>query len=139
MIKRKGKRPKKSYRKQLESQVERLQRLMVIKRDGGCVLRGVLQHQCSDILQADHLLSRKYKSIFFDLRNLNCVCSSMNMQKQWDCRIFLALSKITENRSGEGTVDLLDKLSRVPSKMTILDLETLVLTYRVELKIKKMR
>jgi len=106
-IRRKRKKRKKSLRDILHSKLEKLQRLIVIQRDKKCVLQGKIQHHCTDILQADHLISRRNKSVFFDIENLNCVCSTMNRLKQWDQRIFWELAKITNGRYGDGTVNRL--------------------------------
>lgn len=128
MLRRKKRRVK-SVRKVLEEKLEKIQRLAVIRRDGGCVLRGVIEHPCCEVLQADHLISRARKSVFFDLRNLNCVCRNMNMAKRYDERILFALEKITNETHGDGTVEHLTELSRKPYSLTIFDLEQLIVDY----------
>lgn len=119
--KRKKRRPKTVLEK-LQEKLEAVQRLTIIRRDGGCVLRGVIPHTCSKVIQADHLISRSYKSIFFDLRNMNCVCSTMNGIKGrrwsgWE-RIQRELERITNDRYGPSTVDALDQETRTPSGRT---------------------
>ena len=128
------KNPKKlSYRKKLEKQLEKVQREAIIRRDGGCVFQGIFNHNCSPILQADHLISRRNASIFFKLENLNCVCSTINMIKGkgyqgWEY-IQRFLEKRIDDLYGIGTVEKLEWEKRQPSKMDIDQLENLIHKY----------
>lgn len=61
---------------QAKIRIQALLRQICIKRDGGCVLReyrGTVG-ECSDILQAEHLLTRGRSVGFGDLRNIVCLC-----------------------------------------------------------------
>ena len=127
----------KTLRAKYERILEKLQREIVIKRDGGCVLRGVYQHTCDDVLQADHLISRSKKSIFFNLKNLNCVCRTVNSVKGkhwhgWE-KIQRELERITNNRYGEFTVEQLEIMGKSAHKPDIIWLEKKILEYKKEL------
>ena len=65
-------------------------REIVILRDGGCVLRGKLGHQCSGcrkdgelILQADHLIERSNSATYADTRLIVCVCKGLHCWKHF--------------------------------------------------------
>ena len=101
----------------LMAKLERLQRLVVIKRDGGvCLLKNSVPiiNGCSNVLQADHFVTKKRGNMFtkFDLRNLNLVCSGHNMTKQWDNECSHELAKIIDIKHGPGTVDELYRIVR---------------------------
>jgi hypothetical protein len=55
--------------------IQALLRLRVIERDGGCLLRGIEGvGACSQVLQAEHLVSRANSASYGDLRNVICLC-----------------------------------------------------------------
>lgn len=66
----------------LKDDIQALLRKIVIKRDGGCVLRN--RKECGNcgwndkndnlILQAEHLVTRGSSNYFGDLRNIVCLC-----------------------------------------------------------------
>lgn len=58
---------------QLKVQIQALLRAIVIKRDGGCILRG--KGSCTEILQAEHLITRGNSATYADTRNVVCLCS----------------------------------------------------------------
>lgn len=116
-------------RKKLLKKLEKLQRLYVIRRDGSCALTHIdpLQNGCSDVLQADHLVTKKEGNMLtrFDIRNLNLLCSSHNMVKQWRTRCSRELAKIVDQRYGQGTTEYLDGIARMKTahKLSIQDIE----------------
>jgi len=117
----------------LKDKLEKVQRLTVIRRDKHCVLRDIYPHICDPVLQADHLISRSFKSIFFDLQNLNCICSNMNRQKGkhwpgWET-IQRLLEAITEERYGKGTVQMLEERKRFLKTWAMDELEGLIDDY----------
>lgn len=57
----------------LKREIQALLRAIVIKRDGGCLLRG--RGQCTEILQAEHLITRANSATFGDTRNIVCLCT----------------------------------------------------------------
>lgn len=60
----------------LKEKIQAKLREIVIKRDGGCVLREYPETgKCSDVLQAEHLISRSNTLSFADTRNIVCLCS----------------------------------------------------------------
>lgn len=59
----------------IKREIQALLRELVILRDGGCVLRFSPETgQCSDILQAEHLISRANSKFYADPRNIVCLC-----------------------------------------------------------------
>src|SRR6185437_11487175 len=68
----------------LKQEIQRLLREIVIKRDGGCILRNV--RHCggtvgSAVLQADHLITRSNSATYADSRLVTCVCRSCHYWK----------------------------------------------------------
>lgn len=57
----------------LKRQIQALLRSCIILRDGGCLLRG--HAHCTEVLQAEHLITRSNLATFADLRNLVCLCT----------------------------------------------------------------
>src|SRR3990167_2408830 len=71
--------------KELKEAIQDQLRAIVIKRDGGCVMRGRFGHTCSGfrkdgelILQADHLVSRSHSATYADERLVVCVCKGLH-------------------------------------------------------------
>lgn len=62
----------KSDTAQLKRDIQALLRAIAIKRDGGCILRG--RGGCSEVLQADHLITRANSATYGDPRNIICLC-----------------------------------------------------------------
>lgn len=65
-------------------------REVVIKRDGGCILRDFPGHNCSGyakdghlILQADHLVTRANSATYADTRLIVCICKGLHGWKKW--------------------------------------------------------
>lgn len=57
----------------IKDEIQALLRACVIKRDGGCILRG--HGNCTEVLQGEHLITRATSGYYGDLRNLVCLCS----------------------------------------------------------------
>lgn len=67
----------KSTTAELKAEIQALLRQIVIKRDGGCILRKI--RNCggdigSAVLQADHLITRSNSATYADSRLVVCVC-----------------------------------------------------------------
>jgi hypothetical protein len=63
-----------------KDRIQQLVRAIVIKRDGGCILRN--KRFCNDpVLQADHLISRSNSATYADTRLIVCVCRSCHAWK----------------------------------------------------------
>ena len=67
----------KSDTAQTKRRIQALLREIVIKRDGGCILRNI--RHCNGlpgvaVLQADHLISRANSATYADIRLVVCVC-----------------------------------------------------------------
>lgn len=76
--KKKTSRKPKNPKQVLEARADRLVREIVILRDSRCVCPPPEKGH-SDVLQPGHLITKVKKSIRWDLRNVNCQCSSCNM------------------------------------------------------------
>lgn len=57
----------------LKREIQALVRAIVIKRDGGCLLRG--HGNCTEILQGEHLITRANSATYGDTRNVICLCT----------------------------------------------------------------
>lgn len=100
-----------------KDEIQDLVRAIVIKRDGGCVLRN-LQHvvgacgskQTKDghmVLQADHLVTRANNATFGDTRLIVCLCQSHHGGfKQWNKADY---DKVMRGVIGPKRTDLWDK------------------------------
>ena len=78
------KRNSKSEVTKLKDRIQALVRAIVIKRDGGCVLKGFKGIQCHSVLQADHLISRGRNIGFADTRLIVCLCKAHHTAKTFD-------------------------------------------------------
>lgn len=97
----------------LKKEIQRLVREIVIKRDGGCILRSV-RHCGGDIgravLQADHLITRANSASFADTRLIVCLCRPCHGGfKQWHQKQYDALVKTILPKE---RVELWDKCER---------------------------
>lgn len=124
----------------LKEKIQKLVREIVIKRDGGCVLRSI--RHCGgeigqSVLQADHLVTRANSATFADTRLIVCLCKSCHGGwKQWNKEEYdhLMRSVISKER-----VELWDKCKQdrfnsnrttaYDWKMEIVALEQELLTY----------
>jgi hypothetical protein len=75
---------------ELKDDIQNLVRDIVIKRDGGCILRVLPGHKCNGfandghlILQADHLLTRANSGTYSDTRLIVCICKGAHGWKHW--------------------------------------------------------
>lgn len=83
----------------LKKEIQAVLREIVIKRDGGCILRdypetgkcGGYRNDGKLILQAEHLNSRSHTSTFADPRNVVCLCQRhhiywkpQNSKRYWE-------------------------------------------------------
>jgi len=132
-LRKKRRKSSKSPLELAKDNLEAIQRFAIIRRDKKCVLKGIIKHNCNKVLQADHLITRGAKSIFFDLENLNLICSNMNRQKGrhwygWES-IQRALERITEERYGAGTVEMLEFKKKALKTWTFDEIESLTAQY----------
>lgn len=92
-------RKSKTPRALLLEEIQALLRAIVIKRDGGCLLRGY--NNCTEILQAEHLITRTNMATYGDLRNVVCLCTYHHLfYKKQHSRMYWSLirRKIGETR-----------------------------------------
>jgi hypothetical protein len=76
----------------LKDEIQHLVREIVIKRDGGCILRDI-RHCTDEVLQADHLITRANSATYDDTRLIVCLCRSCHGWKHWHEREYNALVK----------------------------------------------
>lgn len=74
----------------LKEEIQKLVRDIVIIRDGGCIFRNIVGHDCSGyandghlILQADHLITRANSATYADTRLIVCVCKGAHGWKKY--------------------------------------------------------
>ena len=79
-----------------KKEIQRLVREIVIKRDGGCILRfkrGCGGELGQTTIQADHLISRANSATYADTRLIVCVCLACHGWKHWHEKEYDALVK----------------------------------------------
>lgn len=77
-----------------KAEIQRLIRLIVTIRDGGCILRTVRCGQeasvegdtvvSNTVIQADHLVTRANSATFADTRLIVCLCKGCHGWKHWN-------------------------------------------------------
>lgn len=128
----------------LKKEVQRLLRLVVIKRDGGCILRnyqdeminqyrecGPFRNDGEPVLQAEHLNSRANMISFADSRLVICLCMRHHFyyKKQYPAEYF----RLVYKHIGEERTKLLEKVSKDHSPHKI-DLKMCIIALKQELK-----
>lgn len=94
-IARKGK----SENAKTKNRLQALVREIVMKRDGGCILRdkrhcGAVLGLTGHVFQADHLVTRSNSATFTDTRLIVCLCKACHGGwKQWNKEAYDALVK----------------------------------------------
>jgi len=79
---------------QIKREIQRVIRLIVIKRDGGCILRKLRHCSPDNVLQADHLITRSNSATYADSRLVVCLCKNCHGGwKQWHPKEYDALVK----------------------------------------------
>ena len=73
----------KSDTAKLKREIQALVREIVIIRDKGCLLKGY-KFACSNVLQADHLITRGKNVGYADTRLIICLCSGHHTAKTFD-------------------------------------------------------
>lgn len=95
---------KKSNLKKLQDKAESLWKELIRKRDKVCQLHKhfpKIAIPCSEVLQADHCISRRNKHFFLDPRNGTLICRNGNMAKSLDNKsISRAIDEIVKLREG---------------------------------------
>jgi len=72
---------------ELKQEIQRLVREIVIKRDGGCILKNI--RHCGGevgqtVIQADHLVTRANSATYADTRLIVCLCKGCHGWKHWN-------------------------------------------------------
>lgn len=89
---------------QLKDDIQYLVRLLVMIRDGGCVLRSVRgcgaiasvldgKVVSDTVIQADHLITRSNSATYADVRLIVCLCKGCHGWKHWHEKEYDALVK----------------------------------------------
>lgn len=68
----------------LKDAIQKVVRQIVIRRDGGCLLKGFKGFACNPVLQADHLISRGRNIGYADTRLIICLCKAHHTAKTFD-------------------------------------------------------
>lgn len=81
---------------QQKREIQALLREIVIKRDGGCILRnyrycGAVLGDSKHVLQADHLITRANSATYADSRLVVCLCRTCHGWKHWHKEEYEAL------------------------------------------------
>lgn len=132
-LKRKGK----SETTKLKDEIQRLVRAIVIKRDGGCILRKV-RHCGGDIgdavLQADHLITRANSATYADTRLIVCLCRPCHGGfKQWHPKEYDALVKTLLSPEIVALWERCEKESWTPKRVGAYDWRLEILALEQEL------
>ena len=103
---------------QQKEEIQRLVRLIVTARDGGCILRNL---RCGleasvdfenekviseDVIQADHLVTRANSASYADTRLIVCLCRRCHAWKKWNEKAYDQLVKTVISKD---RVELWDK------------------------------
>ena len=124
----KSKRLTKSQKKKYEQMIRDI---VIIRDDNRCQLKGI-NHVCNGRLVADHTISRRHMSTFFDIRNLTAVCMAANLMLNFDAYLRHCSNLKVIEREGENILEELNALKKTPKtkKFTVDELEALVKTYK---------
>ncbi|MBW1812093.1 MAG: hypothetical protein JRJ39_00095 [Deltaproteobacteria bacterium] len=91
--------------KQLQKKAEKLWKEIIRLRDGDvCMVEKHFKRiktKHTKIYQADHCFSRGFKRLFLEISNGTLVCSSCNLNKNYNDAIRLAVYDIVREREGE--------------------------------------
>jgi hypothetical protein len=103
----------------LKKEIQRLVRLIVTHRDGGCILRKLRRCNVeafvdenqeivatSSFIQADHLVTRANSATFADTRLIVCVCNGCHAWKNWNKESY---DKLVRTQLSNATKTLWDK------------------------------
>jgi len=115
-------------------EIQRLVREIVIKRDGGCILRHV-RHCGGEIgkavMQADHLITRANSATFADTRLIVCLCRPCHGGfKQWHKEQYDALIKTILPKE---TVELWDRCQHASWKASKMNWKVEIAALKQEL------
>jgi len=75
------------------------------------------------VLQVDHYITAKKKSVYFDPRNGTTVCAADNAGKAWHNPIEIVIQRHVEAREGGQVVEELLACANKQKKWTITELE----------------
>lgn len=123
----------------LKEEIQDLLRQVVMKRDGGCVLRGI--RHCGGeldtegvVIQADHLITRGNSATYADSRLVVCICKSCHGWKHYNEREY---DEVVKTVLSEETIELWDKClkdSWNPTRKYSADWKLHILQLKQELK-----
>ena len=123
---------------QLKEDIQYLVREIVIKRDGGCILRDV-RHCGGDIgfavLQADHLITRANSATFADTRLIVCLCKGCHGGwKQFNPKEYDELIKTVISTERVKLWEKCEKESWKPKRTSARDWKLEIIALEQELK-----
>ena len=113
--------------------IQALVRAIVIKRDGGCILRNI--RFCNDpVFQADHLITRSNSATYADTRLIVCLCRSCHGWKKWNEKQYDALVKTLISKDRIKLWDACLKDSWKPIRTSTQDWGMAIIALNQELK-----
>ena len=116
----------------IKREIQRVIREIVIKRDGGCILRNLRHCSPDNILQADHLITRSNSATYADSRLVVCLCKNCHGGwKQWHKEDYDALVKTILKKE---IVELWDKCQAESWKPRKMDWKMELIVLEKELK-----
>ena len=109
-----------------ESLCEKEMKLAVHRRDKFCQICGSREQ-----LNVDHWLSRKHKSVYFDIHNLTLLCSRCHTNKSYGNHDYVHLvTEVVEEREGEEVCEELRRKSYEIKKWNPEELNELAEVYK---------
>lgn len=115
--------------------IQALLRESAILRDGGCVLRTYPQAgECSEILQAEHLVTRARSVSFGDMRNIICLCQKHHIfWKPQNSRLYWEIVQEVVGPKRWEWIKIVEA-DRKPYHMTLFDWEMVATALRKDLE-----
>ena len=120
---------------QLKREIQRLVREIVIKRDGGCILRYIRHCDPDAVLQADHLITRSNSATYADTRLIVCLCKPCHGgYKKWHKEKYDALVKTVIPKERVKLWDDSLALQHIPKRTYANDWKLAIVALEQELK-----
>lgn len=124
-------------------EIQALVREVVIKRDGGCVLRKI--RNCGGeigqaVLQADHLITRANSATFADTRLIVCLCRPCHGGfKKWHEKEYNALVRMILSPERVKLWDKCERDSWKPQRTSSYDWKMAIIALKQELRRYELR
>jgi len=123
---------------ELKREIQALVRQIVMKRDGGCVIRDL--RPCGGVLgtvgvvfQADHLITRSNSATYADTRLIVCVCKGCHMWKKFHKEDYDVLVKTVLSKERVKLWDDSLALQHIPKRVGAYDWKLAIVALKQEL------